>query len=443
MPSPATTPANRAKPDPSHYDIVIVGAGVAGASAAYHLQKAVKEGTTILVLDAAPRAGHGIAPRHSGSATMPAAPCVKMMVACYSGSSAEFHHHHGSEGCRRYLQATKEGLVLQKGIAREIWNHDGCSVHLKELGSYYVAYKEDESELLNEFQQLKSFGCDDIEWCDKSRLDQVDGLSSKFHCGIYFPKDAVIDSSLYARALLQYTLDQAKGSCEFWPDSVVSHVAENSANNDPVVTITLQSGQSIVADQVVMATGALFQDPRLYGILKPCYSYLVHVPISTNQRDDGTFVCQDSPNFFTWNFTHDWCFTKGAVRTSGEDHFSAYKDPQSVERCRNLSRWTLEQYDCPRTTNDDDDEEFWQSIPQQYGLYSETPDMAPLIGHLTKQSRICYLLGCNAWGQTILSYCSSLVPGLLGYQDLSESQHDCLKLVSIKRFCNLPAALPS
>jgi len=53
-------------------------------------------------------------------------------------------------------------------------------------------------------------------------------------------------------------------------------------------------------------------------------------------------------------------------------------------------------------------------------------------------STSCYLVGCNAAGQTILSYAASLVPNLLGYcgdaKQLDESQRDALRLLSIRRF---------
>ena len=74
--------------------------------------------------------------------------------------------------------------------------------------------------------------------------------------------------------------------------------------------------------------------------------------------------------------------------------------------------------------------------------------MVPIVGTLLmdqqqrkeeKRNGICYLLGCNAWGQTILSYCASLVPGLLGYQDFTDTQRDILQLVSIRRFSRLPS----
>ena len=288
-----------------------------------------------------------------------------------------------------------------------------------------MAYKQDESELRREYEKLIDLGCDqdDIVWCDRARLASVDGLSSKFHCAIYFPNDAVIDSSFYAKTLLNYVSQKSNGRTKFLANSRMEKVTETGST----ITVQLESGGVYSAKHIVMSTGALHRHAPLHGIIKPCYSYLVHVP--TKEKEP----CQTSANFFTWGFTHDWCYTNGNVRISGEDHFSAYKPSKVHERCANLSRWTLQQYGCTI------DEKLIASCPQQYGVYSETPDMVPLIGTLGgENSRVCYLLGCNAWGQTILSYCSSLVPGLLGYRELTPVELDAMKLVSIRRFSELP-----
>lgn len=449
-----TRTSKEVKTNYEYYDIVIVGAGVAGASAAYHLQKACA-GTTnnprILIVEAGPAAGVGIAPRNSGTATMNAAGSIKMMVQIFAGGCGDFVRHHGEEGAQRYLRATQEGLLLQKKVAQEMWD-TSTDDHMKELGSYYVGYAQDRNELKREFDLLRSWKCcEDIEWCDSpERLASVPGWAEDtFDCAIYFPRDAVIDSSLYTQCLLQHVLDNGIGNFNgrpavtFWPNTKVKQVIDGDSQR--FAQLELQSGKIITARHVVMATGGLNPIPQLEGILKPCYSYLVHVPVSQSNRDSSNDIV-DSPNFFTWGFSHDWCFTRGKVRCSGEDHFSALKPPHCQERCHNLTNWTLQVYNNKHQGDEEEEkkepeEELFDttSVPQQYGIYSETPDMAPLVGHLRPNSRVCYLVGCNAWGQTILSYCSSLIPGLLEYTKLEETQRDALRLVSVRRFTQLSA----
>jgi len=202
--------------------------------------------------------------------------------------------------------------------------------------------------------------------------------------------------------------------------------------------VILESGETLTAKDVVVATGALgYIVTQLHGLIKPCYSYLADVPVDNPNYDNLT----ESPNFFTWGYSHDWCFTGGKVRVSGEDHFSAYKDHKCEERCGRMIDWVRERYDC---TPIDDSKK--GSISQQYGLYSETPDAAPLVGKRFDDSSLCYLLGCNAWGQAILSYSASLIPGILastgtngdGKGQMTELQHDLFRIMDIRRFSELP-----
>lgn len=122
-----------------------------------------------------------------------------------------------------------------------------------------------------------------------------------------------------------------------------------------------------------MCTGGLFTDPTLAGILNPCYSYLVSLKEPESTKDDKNRLSYpNSINFFTWGFTHDWCLTKGHLRCSGEDHFSALKPPRDVERCASLAKWTVEKLPYLKESE--------LTCDNKYGVYSETPDSAPLIG---------------------------------------------------------------
>jgi len=108
---------------------------------------------------------------------------------------------------------------------------------------------------------------------------------------------------------------------------------------------TLEGGARIRSKFVVVATGGLFQEKSLSGIMKPCFSYLVSLKEPESSKDhEFRLPSPNSMNFFTWEFTHDWCLTKGNLRCSGEDHFSSLKPPRCEERCGNLAKWTATKY---------------------------------------------------------------------------------------------------
>ena len=114
---------------PSQCDVVIVGGGVAGASAAYHLHAAGAKNIVVIECgsvgngsysavscpsyaqsDIEPDKGSSYAHgNRSGTAVLPKTSTIKMMVRLYACSSKEFIHHHGVEGAKRYLNSTTLG----------------------------------------------------------------------------------------------------------------------------------------------------------------------------------------------------------------------------------------------------------------------------------------------------------------------------------------------
>jgi glycine/D-amino acid oxidase-like deaminating enzyme len=165
---------------PTTCEVVIVGAGISGASAAYHLAQAGVE--NIIVLESGTAGDGGLnpseAPAHarfekdnlhvfpfaqrSGSAVMPSAPVIKMMVRLYASSSQDFIHHHGVEGAKRYLRLSAQGIQYQKELGQLVLPNP--EAQLRELGSLYVAKEHDVGDLLQEFFTLQELGCKDIEW---------------------------------------------------------------------------------------------------------------------------------------------------------------------------------------------------------------------------------------------------------------------------------------
>lgn len=133
----------------------------------------------------------------------------------------------------------------------------------------------------------------------------------------------------------------------------------------------------------------------------------------------------DSPNFFTLGFSHDWCVESGFVRISGEDHFSGLKRPRSEERCRSLAEWGHRKYPYLDAS---------AKYPRRHGVYSETSDYLPLVGMPSGLKSVCYMVGCNAWGQASLSAVASTAPALLGYREFRPEEVDGARMCSIGRF---------
>jgi monoamine oxidase len=169
-------------------DVVIVGAGVAGASAAYYL---AQKGVTVVVVEAgaigrgdeASRATinthdakvphphdeqHHYHPYRSGSAVMHRTSTIKMMCSLYPSSSRDFIAHHGKGGAAQYLRLAALGIGLEKRLAKKLL--PDASSQLRELGALYVAHACDRQALLDEFQLLHELGLRNIEWCDKDKV---------------------------------------------------------------------------------------------------------------------------------------------------------------------------------------------------------------------------------------------------------------------------------
>jgi glycine/D-amino acid oxidase-like deaminating enzyme len=281
------------------------------------------------------------------------------------------------------------------------------------------------------------------------------GAAAEFDCGIWLPDDAIIDSSEFCRALIAAAtatgLVQVHEHC-----SRVVNVETIAYNSDAhnctgnCARTTLANGQQLLSHKAVIATGGHYFDAALFGILSPCWSYLVSLadsrvlPQSDSNNNNSSSIrdagmpTPNSPNFYTWNFTHDWATVDGRVRISGEDHYSALKPPRAAERCRSLASWGITKYPYLAPHGGASDS-WYQQLEQYYAVYTETPDSLPLFGLPTADGCVCYLVGCNAWGQASLSYCASLVPGVLGFDTLQAEQQELYNLVSISRFVGQPA----
>jgi len=446
------------------YEVIIVGAGTTGAAAAYHLaQHGVRN---ILVLDMG-TPGKGLStsgavplenntpstrtamteretrymPQKSGSAVFdggPAGPAtIKMIVTLPPYLELEeFAKHHGWDGVASYMNMAKRGLEMEVDIATRVLPNPTQQV--KRLGSLMVCESQDVHRLYNEYQHLCRLNIVTCEWWNEDKVNAAHGQAANFKAGIWFPDEARINSTAYARALLDAIV--AKGTVTVVENCapMISVKTISSSNNSNTgasyAEVQLANGRIIHAKYAIVATGGMHVDENLSGLLTPRYSYLVglpHPPSSSHGHTAGRggrgegMTAPDSSNFYTFGFSHDWCVENNFVRISGEDHYSGLKCPRAKERNTNLASWGHNKYPYLDST---------APYPESYGIYSETADFLPLVGMTRNSSAVCYMVGCNAWGQASLSAIAGMAPALLGYRDFRPEELDAAKLCSIQRF---------
>ena len=438
------------------FSVAIVGGGVAGASTAYYLLNTQNYKGKVILIESG-EIGRGVDketkfqtnhiekqfinedsmnPWRSGTNVFDNPNRIKMIVTIFPSTAEDFAKHHGKKGLELSHKITSTGRDLQIKLASSLMN-DGKVYNLSQnkeipdtngviqLGSLMVCYKDEIEEFENEFKLLKEAGFE-VEWYDKKRVDELHGENAGFYAGIFFPKDGVINSMGYTKKLVEFCKKNFPNQFEVQENTHVTHYEQL---NDKKVLISLDNGTQITSDKLVVSTGGLFtKDHNLFGILIPCYSYLTTIKNEkSDNKNDVISTFKNTPNYFTFGFSHDWSISQGKLRISGEDHFSALKPPRKNFRCKNMQDWTCEKYPHFNKIEQKD-------IQYIDGVYSETPDILPLVGKLSEDSSIVYFLGCNAWGQAILSGIAPMIPALLGARKCEKSEEELLEFIDIKRF---------
>jgi len=68
----------------------------------------------------------------------------------------------------------------------------------RKLGSVFVGGADDRKELRKEYETLKELGIVDeykLKWLNEDEIEKQHGVAAGFVAGIYFPDDAIVDSS--------------------------------------------------------------------------------------------------------------------------------------------------------------------------------------------------------------------------------------------------------
>jgi glycine/D-amino acid oxidase-like deaminating enzyme len=259
--------------------VVVVGAGIIGASIAYQLSKAGVKVTVIDKLGPATHASRGT-------------------FAWINATWAKQPRH--------YHSLAQEGVANWHGLQSEL------KLPLRWAGSLEWFESADRQATLVE--QI----AEQVEWGEPARMVSAVELSelepnmnfSADHSAAYSPNDGTIDPVLATRALLRAA--QELGAVVHYPCELLGV----TMSGDRLASVET-STESIVADRLVLATGAAAglpldiagidipqrTTPGIIAISKPMPSKILNRIIATDdvhmhQRDDGRLVVGESTSIW-------------------------------------------------------------------------------------------------------------------------------------------------
>lgn len=222
MPTPARTPTT----DPPHVDVLVVGGGIIGLTAAW---RALRAGRTVTVLD----------PDPGGGATHAAA---GMLAAV---SEAE----HGEHDLARVNVAS---AALWPAFARELAAVSGVDVGLTSTGTLTVAYDAADAQLCRELLALqRTWGLDVHEVTPAQARERVPLLGPHVAAATWAPGEQHVDPRAVAAALRTVLGADTRASCV-----AVTATGVVRATDGRVVGVRDAHGVTHRADLVVLAAGA-------------------------------------------------------------------------------------------------------------------------------------------------------------------------------------------
>ncbi len=395
-------------------DVVIVGGGLAGVSAAYELGRA---GAHVILLEAG-RIGHGSSEFRSGT-DGPAR--SKLLAASTVDSDFETLREagHGDDSIKGYLQLANLGNRLVVERAQQF-----NPALVRQYGTIVAGHGVQRQWIEDEVRKYKrlGFGKNFGREVSRKELSDLFGFrETAFDGGRFLPSDGIVDQHAYLRALAQEAVNTDR--VQIIQGTKVTGIEEYGSQ----AYINSNNRPDIRAGMVLLATNGFYQDRRLEGLVQPIWSSIVCFD------DDGK---PDTPNF--WQFAEVYNYAKrtdGVMMFGGEDRVaqpgqfgcyeprnvpnrqgSAYPDDRLVAAAQKLM---------PRFAGK-------EPLERHSGVFSATPDELPIVGRFGND-RVYFLVGDNGIGHTMLTAGASLLPGIMGYARPTAEQQRYIQLVSPER----------
>ena len=383
--------------------ILIIGGGLSGLSAALHLTRAGVEDLFVLEAEQIGQGGNVYLPGSPG----PVFPdYTKMVLTPDDRGYTYLSRRYNREVARNLLRVKRRGVALQLALAREF---DPQLV--RQYGTLIVGEPDDEKRLREEHRVMRDLGIEaDIEGYGAERIAALYGTApGKYVQGLCVTEDAIIDSTRYVQAIAR-----ALGETRYQEHS---RVVELHGHRDAVVA-RLENGETISAAHAVVATNGFIidRDPNLQGRLRSYWTFLVAFDDAGDNTPNAYYF---DPRAHYWARQDDKLIVGGEDMAVAGDNFHAPPDlGLSVER---LVRWCGETF--PRLQGR-------RQRALHYSVFGETRDNLPILGRFSPQSRLWYVVGDNGDGQSTLSCIAQLLPRAMGFAQPSAEEESLIAFLS-------------
>lgn len=379
---------------PASADVVVIGAGLTGASAAYHLARSANEGRRIVVLDQGDPAGEASG-RNGGNFQL----IPENSVGAYEGLAKErldflCRLHRGLP--IEILQAESErqaslvlGIALRnRELVKSIVLQAGIDCDYAPRGWLHLASSEPEEQGICEEVMLAARHGQRIELWSRSRVRQEFGFDHPF-LARFIPGDGTYHPFKYVCGLLHGAL---QAGVELYTRTRVRSVVSNGSDRHRVAT----DRGTVIARRVIVATNAftsmLFRE--LHGI-RPRQSQILVTENAPDRTRGRVVTCNFGPIFI--NQPRDSAANGRAALLLGGGADRPMKNPASRRRSPLIHRHLLQLRDhfypelrgCPPAAE-------W------VGAMGFTRDELPAIGLL--RDGIVIAAGFNGYGG---SYCTA------------------------------------
>lgn len=375
---------------PTDADVVIVGAGLTGASAAYHLTGAVRtQGLRVMVLDQSDP-GCEASGRNGGNFELIPENCVGV----YEGLAKErlaFLRHCYSGLPQAVLRAESErqaslvfGLAVRnRDRLKTIVQQERIACDFSPRGWLYLAHTEREEQALCEEVTLAAMHGQRIELWSRRRIRDEFGFKTAF-LGRFIPGDGTYHPFKYVCGLLQSAL---RSGVQLYTHRRVREIVTDTSGK---VCVVLDTGGNVRATTVIVATNAFTSQlvPELRAI-QPFQSQIMLTEHAPDRARGRVVTTEYGPTFF--NQPRGGLSKGRAPLLMGGGADRPMRNPSSRRRSPQVHARLLKLRDdfYPELTGQPPSAEW-------IGAMGFTPDQLPAIGFL--RPGVVVAAGFNGYG---------------------------------------------